>query len=44
MRTNLFNEKTISKNIARIEPDSKQIIVSKKWIELLEKSSMHHKL
>jgi len=40
MKTNLFNEKTISKNIIRIEPTSKQITASKKWIELLEKDEL----
>ena len=44
MRTNLFNEKTISKNIARIEPNSKQIIASKKWIELLEKNELQEEV
>ena len=44
MRTNLFNEKTISKNIARIEPDSKQITASKKWIELLEKGELQEEV
>lgn len=44
MRTNLFREKTINKNIARIEPNSKQIIASKKWIELLEKNELQEEV
>jgi len=44
MRTNLFNEKTISKNIARIEPTSKQITASKNWIELLEKGELQEEV
>ena len=44
MRTDLFNEKTINKNITKIEPNSKQITASKKWIELLEKDELQEEV
>src|SRR3989344_5871963 len=44
MKTNLFNEKTISKDITRIELNSKQITASKKWIELLEKGELQEEV
>jgi len=44
MRTDLFNEKTISKNIVRIESTSKQITASKKWIELLENGELQEEV
>jgi len=44
MRTDLFNEKTISKNIVRIESTSKQITASNKWIELLENGELQEEV
>ena len=44
MRTNLFNDKTIQKNIVKIEPTSKQKSASKKWIELLEKNELQEEV
>ena len=44
MKTNLFNEKTIQKNIAKIEPTAKQKSASKKWIELLEKNELQEEV
>ncbi|MFH1803245.1 MAG: TaqI-like C-terminal specificity domain-containing protein [archaeon] len=44
MKTNLFNEKTILKNISKIEPTAKQKSASKKWIELLEKNELQEEV
>src|SRR3989344_4139516 len=44
MKSNLFNDKTIHKNIQKIEPTSKQKIVSKKWIELLEEEQLQEEV
>jgi len=44
MKTNLFNEKTIQKNIEKIEPTAKQKSASKKWIELLEKNDLQEEV
>jgi len=40
MVKNLFNQKTIEKNIFKIEPTTKQKTASKKWLELLEKDEL----
>lgn len=44
MRADLFNEKTINKNITKIEPNSKQITASKKWIELLQEDELQEEV
>ncbi|MCK4552847.1 N-6 DNA methylase [Candidatus Pacearchaeota archaeon] len=44
MSKNLFNEKTIIKNIEQIEPTAKQKTTSKKWIELLEKNQLQEEV
>jgi len=44
MKTNLFNEKTIVKNIVKIELTAKQKVASKKWIELLEKGQLQEEV
>lgn len=44
MKTNLFNEKTIQKNIVKIEPTAKQKSASKKWIGLLEKNELQEEV
>jgi hypothetical protein len=44
MKADLFNEKTISKFILKIEPNSKQKSASKKWIELLEKDELQEEV
>jgi len=44
MDTNLFNKKTISKNIVKIEPTLKQKTASKKWIELLEENQLQEEV
>jgi hypothetical protein len=44
MGKNLFNEKTINRNISKIEPTIKQKTASKKWIELLEKDQLQEEV
>ena len=44
MKTTLFNEKTIQRNISKIEPTAKQKSASKKWIELLEKNQLQEEV
>lgn len=44
MNTNLFNNKTIIKSLGIIEPTTKQITASKKWIELLEKGELQEEV
>ncbi|GBE20618.1 type IIS restriction enzyme Eco57I [archaeon BMS3Abin17] len=42
MGKNLFNEKTIEKNIAKIEPTAKQSTASKRWIKLIETNQLQN--
>jgi len=44
MGKNLFNEKTIIKNIAKIEPTSKQKKASNDWIKLLENNELQEEV
>jgi hypothetical protein len=44
MGKNLFNEKTINRDISKIEPTIKQKTASKKWIELLEKDQLQEEV